>query len=55
MKDTALRTVTIHRSGKGYGLIVSGESPVIVQDVRDGELLSYLFSESPHQACFFNF
>ncbi|CAL4066068.1 unnamed protein product, partial [Meganyctiphanes norvegica] len=31
-----LRTVVIHRGEKGYGLTVSGESPVIVQDVKEG-------------------
>ncbi|XP_042870466.1 rho guanine nucleotide exchange factor 11-like isoform X2 [Penaeus japonicus] len=31
-----LRTVVIHRGERGYGVTVSGESPVIVQDVKDG-------------------
>ncbi|XP_076036458.1 rho guanine nucleotide exchange factor 12-like isoform X5 [Oratosquilla oratoria] len=31
-----LRTVVIHRGERGYGLTVSGESPVTVQDVKDG-------------------
>ncbi|XP_047501020.1 rho guanine nucleotide exchange factor 11-like [Penaeus chinensis] len=31
-----LRTVGIHRGERGYGVTVSGESPVIVQDVKDG-------------------
>ena len=36
--SNTLRTVVIHRGERGYGLTVSGESPVIVQDVKDGEL-----------------
>lgn len=32
-----LRTVGIHRGERGYGVTVSGESPVIVQDVKDGK------------------
>lgn len=35
--SSSLRTVVIHRGDHGYGLTVSGESPVIVQDVKDGE------------------
>ena len=36
--SSTLRTVVIHRGERGYGFTVSGESPVIVQDVKDGEL-----------------
>ncbi|XP_063889550.1 rho guanine nucleotide exchange factor 11-like isoform X3 [Scylla paramamosain] len=34
--SSTLRTVVIHRGERGYGFTVSGESPVIVQDVKDG-------------------
>lgn len=34
--SSSLRNVVIHRGDHGYGLTVSGESPVIVQDVKDG-------------------
>lgn len=34
--SSPLRSVVIHRGERGYGLTVSGESPVIVQDVKDG-------------------
>lgn len=40
-----LRTVGIHRGERGYGVTVSGESPVIVQDVKDGKnflILSFM-------------
>lgn len=37
-----LRTVVIHRGERGYGVTVSGESPVIVQDVKDGKAFSIL-------------
>ncbi|KAK7065299.1 hypothetical protein SK128_028061, partial [Halocaridina rubra] len=35
--SNGLRTVVIHRGERGYGVTVSGESPVIVQDVKDGK------------------
>ncbi|XP_068204080.1 uncharacterized protein [Palaemon carinicauda] len=34
--SNGLRTVVINRGERGYGVTVSGESPVIVQDVKDG-------------------
>ncbi|XP_064107436.1 uncharacterized protein LOC135216228 isoform X5 [Macrobrachium nipponense] len=34
--SNGLRTVVISRGERGYGVTVSGESPVIVQDVKDG-------------------
>lgn len=42
--SVGLRTVIIHRRERGYGVTVSGESPVIVQDVRDGKKLFLLKS-----------
>ena len=47
----SMKVIVVHRDERGYGLTLSGDNPVYVQSVKDGELwigINYiLFTKLP--------